>query len=142
MVFKEIGFIKLYKILENVKFLISQRKDLSCGDRINEIRIFPEYYSILNKLAALLTCLIGPIQTVLVVVGFLRYQPIVALSGFTRAKFDVDPIVLILNPLHRHRPLFAVRARVYQTHEKQHTRPSIHTAGRDKNAGANHTTIG
>lgn len=59
-----------------------------------------------------LTWFVGPIQTV--VFGVLRHQPVVALPGFTRAEFDVDPIVLILNPLHRHRPFFAARARAYQ----------------------------
>lgn len=84
-----------------------------------------------------LTWLVGPIARVLAVVGALRHQPVVALPGFARAELDVDPIVLILNPLHRHRSSIAAlaraRARVYHARRMAHTRLSVHArAGGDK----------
>lgn len=70
------------------------------------------------------TCLIGPIDAIFVVGVVLRHQRVLALPVFSRTEFDVDTIVLILNPLHRHRSLF-VCERITHTKRYIHT----HTVG-------------
>lgn len=79
-----------------------------------------------SKRSSWLTWLIGPI-VIFAVIGALRYQPVVALPGLARAELDADPIVLILNPLHRHRSSIAARARAYHIHQI-HTRLSVRAA--------------